>query len=1663
MTLIRSRAFSTATVLAATASTLALAAPAAANEALFTTGNAAPEIGQRVEQVQGLTQIRLAKGGIASFIDAADYRINADGSIDLYAGSVTVAGNDDGEIVVRMPEGLEGRVWGRGSAGSFTVEGDGTARGHALTGTIRIGRGGNFRDFSAGEMFLADRGARARQVVSNGAQATPTGTPSDDSGQVFAMGGDAGPVNAAQNGLPVTLGDALAAAGASADILGAARRVEAAAANPLIETFPTGDLALLVQTALRLEGAFGGQPFGGAQADIIRTYLAFLASGGSGADFLTAYSGFLTQYFDLIRSGAAPSGFGLVGLGDIDAFVGFLSRTQGFGALAARDRALADAYLAFIAGGGDRDRFLGTFTDLTDAYFAFLRAGGNPQDFTGASIATVEQYLAFLNASGLSAQLSAANRALLSAYLANGGAAFIGQYQAALNAYFDFLRSGRRPSEYTGADISVLLGYVQTLQAAGLAEQVLGANAQFFIDYAAFVQGGGQVDAFGQLNANVFTQYAQALDAYFAFLDAGGLPSAYTAADVAVLNSFLQQLAAAGALDRFLGDRSAFFADYLAFLQGGGAIDTYAALNANIFAAYAQALTDYYQFLENGGIPSGYTALSQETIAAYLAALSRVGASDVFLANLAQFYADYFAFIQAGNDPDNFAGLPVPPDFPAFAAALNAYAAFLQGGGLPANYTAEQLATLQRYLSAVVNSGQLAALLGSNADLLTGYFTYFATGGAPNGFNGLPVYATYVSALNAYYDFLLNGGVPSDYAVLSAATIQAYLDALNAAGGFAAYVDLNAFFVDYYVFIAGGGNPDQFAGLPGGGGTGGGGTDQPSPQLGDVRGWQFARDGLRVARVDADVTEEGRITSLTVYNPSGVTTDYSDRTADLREFGRFGDAVAWTRYYVGTANRQQNVSEHLMVGTPAFDIPTTGTVAYALVGGTAPTNRNAAPGSTAYFTGELAVAFGSAARVGFNFDLYTEGTGYRVQTNGGAAGAATGGLYAGNDGLFESQSLGLEVISGTGCTGYCIGQVFGGLFGDGASHAGFTYNVFDRNANNAVQGVAIFGQQGDTIAGLGDAGQLPGTGGGGGGQAPVLGTDFDGTFANDGVGSRQYWSGSFYRSARRDYIGYTGNAAERDGDIGIDANGVTRFAGGVTRTANTVVAETYGNERLLIGRWEDEYDQSNLRDNMSMHYLLMAPLSEPLALPGGKVDYRLLASTKPTSLNGYHAPGVLDANLSIAFGSTPKVGIEGTITMPETGGNAGYVYTFATPNGVANPSNTIGIGDNGTIAFIAQGTGDNDTAGAINFEGGLGDSQASILGLTYMGYMYRNSNRVFYDALHGAALFGDKAVYGADGGVGGGGNGGGINTTREGIRFYGLRDARTPTEANGTAVITDGKLAGFNAGPSFIVQPMSAEVVEGGVTDAVAWGRWTGGRVQIARSTDEFTNNRSFHTFAGAPITNRPSNTTVQYELIGGTSPTDNQGSAPGSFSGDMAVQFGTGSNIRVGVELTMDVGGKSWTAATNGGVANPGQSQISSTNFVNDIDVIASSANACLDSCSVKFNGALFGNAAATAAVGMQVSDNSGGTFTEALGVAIFGAETAAPAASIAPTAMAMANLPVAIPQTDWSRWSAPARQPGAAQLPVIAADPSTMRSEGGLSARPLGDWISFDTTDRR
>ena len=90
------------------------------------------------------------------------------------------------------------------------------------------------------------------------------------------------------------------------------------------------------------------------------------------------------------------------------------------------------------------------------------------------------------------------------------------------------------------------------------------------------------------------------------------------------MRAYLETLSNTGLLQRVLGDQARFYADYLAFLRGGGQIDAFAGLPANIFAGYTVQLDAYFAFLATGRRPSEF---SGTVIAALICGRARTASS----------------------------------------------------------------------------------------------------------------------------------------------------------------------------------------------------------------------------------------------------------------------------------------------------------------------------------------------------------------------------------------------------------------------------------------------------------------------------------------------------------------------------------------------------------------------------------------------------------------------------------------------------------------------------------------------------------------------------------------------------------------------------------------------------------------------------------------------------------------------------------------------------------------------------------------------------------------------------------------------------------------------------------------------------------------------------
>lgn len=1320
------------------ASVLALASPAHAAGTLFASDARLARqamAGERVNQQAGVTQIRLANGGVASFVAGASFRIREDGGVDLYSGTVTVAGGDGGTTMVHLGDRGHGEVEGSGSAASFTIENDEEgrprARGHVMTGTVRILiLGSAARQFVAGQMWRLGGGDRAELVVAIGVQAVPgraiarLAAEGEGAAEVADMGPDgAGPLAAAENGLPVVLGDALAAVGASGDIVAAARRVQAAAAAPALETFPSGDLALLVAYAGRIEGAWGGTPFNGAAADIIRTYLQHLAAGGSGAQFITVYAGLLTQYLDLIRAGAAPSSFAGANQAQINSFIAWRGRTGGLAGLASQNRVLVEAYLAFLLGGGNVDQFVARYTSLTNAYFAFLRTGGDPLAFQGASRQTVHAYRVFLRDAGLSARLSAQDRALLDLYLRNlgeggNGLAFADQYRGALGAWFAFLQQGNLPSEYTGADAATLRAYLEALQSTGLLDSVLGAQAGFFADYLAWLQGGGSADGFSGLPANIYAGYAQALDAYYAYLRQGGVPSAYGPLTQAQISAYLAAIRGAGADARYLGSLAQFWSAFHVYLIGGGNADLYSGLPVPPdYPAFASALNAYAAHLAAGGLPSGYSALTLAQLRIYIDAIIAAGRSSELLGTNASLLTAYFAHLASGGAPDGFSGLPV---YAGYAQALNAYYAYLAAGGVPGSYTGLSLAQLQAYLQALVNAGVFNGLFSGDAlAFLTGYYNHLSAGGTPEGYGSLPVYATYVNALNAWYAYLAAGGVPSAYTGLSLAQLQAYLQALIDAGvlnGLFSGGQL-AFLSNYYAWLAGGGTPDAWTGLPSyaGGGGGGGGNTGASPAVLTSYTGGF-NPGANPSFFIYTNGAAGRFTNSLpgIAANGGLGTDNGANTSGATLADVAGDSTGVVgRYHNGPLSvlglnfqiPENGGFIYTYLLPPSGNLPASGIINYDLYAATRPVyaEGQTAPGT---FAANLSLSFGATITYKMTGTITMPDVTYTFASPGAASGQYAG-LQSSSITFFGMRpalsGAGRACPSGSGC----LLNFYGAFAGSNPQNRlGLTWHSISNNADR-LEGAAIFAAQG-TYSAQPAATTLTG-------QAVA--------YANRTIGTDRY------PSVEVTYDGATGaptayrQSANENMAIGTASLADTGKVSGVLSwarwTGGTPTGSYYGDTPVAVGA------------NGGYHIIAGSPATD---LPAsGTVNYALVGATRPTFTDDRAAPGTFSGSVAVVFGASPRIGVDFAVAIDS------QTYAVRSAGGVTTPSSSgIAIAADGTfnsaINALTVTSSSNFCAATCNafIDGFLAGPNASHLGF---GYQIRG-NQAPQAFIEGVAAFG---------------------------------------------------------------------------------------------------------------------------------------------------------------------------------------------------------------------------------------------------------------------------------------------------------------------------------------
>jgi hypothetical protein len=190
----------------------------------------------------------------------------------------------------------------------------------------------------------------------------------------------------------------------------------------------------------------------------------------------------------------------------------------------------------------------------------------------------------------------------------------------------------------------------------------------------------------------------------------------------------------------------------------------------------------------------------------------------------------------------------------------------------------------------------------------------------------------------------------------------------------------------------------------------------------------------------------------------------------------------------------------------------------------------------------------------------------------------------------------------------------------------------------------------------------------------------------------------------------------------------------------------------------------------------------------------------------------------------------------------------------------------------------------------------------------------------------------------------------------------------------------------------TASVAEAGSDSIISWGRWTNGTAKLSFFGIQYpvalNQNQGLHYLVGTPVVSVPTSGTFSYDLLAATKPTDRSGTvAPGTFTGQAAVQFGPGQAAKLGLSAQVSINGSTYGINTNGGVSQPQHSQVhlgNSYTFSADLNNGLTGAP-CQNgtNCSVNIAGGLFG--AQGQRLGLSYTISPGATQPKIDGVAVF------------------------------------------------------------------------------
>jgi hypothetical protein len=164
---------------------------------------------------------------------------------------------------------------------------------------------------------------------------------------------------------------------------------------------------------------------------------------------------------------------------------------------------------------------------------------------------------------------------------------------------------------------------------------------------------------------------------------------------------------------------------------------------------------------------------------------------------------------------------------------------------------------------------------------------------------------------------------------------------------------------------------------------------------------------------------------------------------------------------------------------------------------------------------------------------------------------------------------------------------------------------------------------------------------------------------------------------------------------------------------------------------------------------------------------------------------------------------------------------------------------------------------------------------------------------------------------------------------------------------------------------MDGSQVDFGTDGILAWGRWIGTMTTTlaacgANCSSTFNQDQGLHYVIGMPTPVMPTTGTATYSLMGATNPTYGSGSsAPGTFSGTLAMDFG-GNRVSGNFNVAMPDGkGYSWGISTN-----------PTGNMFAQSGSATGSGGSCASGCTAFVQGFFSGASAERAGLGYRIDD---------------------------------------------------------------------------------------------